>query len=70
MDNIELQAIIFQYTRAYDRMSGKALLETLQKDLPEFSLKEIAEATLSIIQQCFPEDKQLSDYMKSNMEQE
>ncbi len=68
MDNIELQAIIFQYIRSYDRMSGKALLETLQEDLPEFSLEEIAEATLSIIQRCFPEDKRLSAYMKANME--
>lgn len=39
MDSVELQAIIFQYVRAY----------------------------LSSIQRCFPEDKQLSDYMKANI---
>lgn len=55
MDNTNLQAIIFQYVKAYDRMSGKVLLETLQKDLPGYTLDEIAEATLSIIQRCFPE---------------
>lgn len=68
MDTTNLQAIIFQYAKAYDRMSGKVFLETLQKDLPDYSLEEIAEATLSIIQRCFSEDKRLADYMKSNME--
>lgn len=66
----KLQAIILQYVRSYDRMSGKALLKTLQEDMPEYSLEAIAEATLSIIQRCFPEDKRLSDYMQSNREQE
>ena len=63
---IELQAVILQYLRAYERSTGKVILEILCEALPDVTEEEIKTATLNLIERLYPEDKRLIAYLKTN----